>query len=797
MMLDEDDPENREPRCFGTSIDITSRPYLNGLPLIRDDLEIVGDAVKVIVHTEPFCEIVMPQSLPFRWQVTGPAGPVTLSARNTLRPHFHPTVAGDYEALLTYCPLTCRNGTVESITGDIPPQSAKLKFQIVNELPLPPDTEPVLNSLASGNITCVDSSGATVECVDTDHLKRQTKCGLRNSSFGPQLVPVHPWVNQSSYQLVEGQVVASKMSGIDAEINHSSHDAIAEVKPDPRYVKLKVPAEKGVEKEAIDIEWESNSFPGPMRPLPGDRVSAFGFHTYDCHHHDDRFHILAELHPLVLTAVHRKRPIQIPNGFGGLGNNIYIPGIITDIWANRRAGEMTSNCSTSGMHQANVNDNVDGACIRSPHPLERQFTFHIYLPPNPQKRLAAAGVSAPPAPLYVNVERASSGAPMPRVDVVAPGGVTSLTVTVDLTGYSEMEYSARIVAGWIQPSPDNWGLERWKVGIEAIDIKDDHDTFFPNDDGDWVFWAAINNRDKEWTRLLDGGGVTGFHNFGGRPFETESPDADRSLGPHLLLFHPRPVDFPGHALEDLNRSFLIHSSGYDAELFDDPTGEVNNLIRLGSIPATSRQNVQGFSDKGDYILHYFFEDMGTVLPNLSAAGKALASTFTVRPREARCTRVSNRGCVLFPEASVAQAWHPLLARIHPGEPALVGSDFAVFKPQEPEELGFTGMSKLELMNSLIRAKEADPQRVEQFMIELRQEFDAVRGTQMEREFAKALPVLKASLPPDLWQRHFSDIDPTRVGRSSRWLWVIIVTAIVIILAAAAFRFFRRPSVRTA
>ena len=276
MIMDEEDHEHHEPRCFETSIEVTSRPYLNGLPLIRDDLEIVGDAVKVIVHSEPSCDVEIPQSLPFRWQVTGPAGPVSLNARNTLRPHFHPTVAGDYEALLTYCPQTCRNGTVESITADIPPQSAKLKFQIVNELPLPPDTEPVLNSLASDSpITCVDSSGATVDCVDSDLLKRQMKCStVTNSSLDdPQLVPIHPWVNQRSYQLVEGKVIASRMSGIDNELNHSSHDAIAEVVPDRKYAKLKVPAKNQVEKEAIDLEWESNSFPGPMRPLPGSRCS--------------------------------------------------------------------------------------------------------------------------------------------------------------------------------------------------------------------------------------------------------------------------------------------------------------------------------------------------------------------------------------------------------------------------------------------------------------------------------------------------------------------------------------------
>ena len=48
------------------------------------------------------------------------------------------------------------------------------------------------------------------------------------------------------------------------------------------------------------------------------------------------------------------------------------------------------------------------------------------------------------------------------------------------------------------------------------------------------------------------------------------------------------------------------------------------------------------------------------------------------------------------------------------------------------------------------------------MFELREEFDEVRGTAEAKEYARALPLLETSLPADLWQLHFGDIDPTPV-----------------------------------
>lgn len=122
--------------------------------------------------------------------------------------------------------------------------------------------------------------------------------------------------------------------------------------------------------------------------------------------------------------------------------------------------------------------------------------------------------------------------------------------------------------------------------------------------------------------------------------------------------------------------------------------------------------------------------------------------------------------------------------------------FPVFEPQEAEELGLTGISASELKNSLAKARDVDPQGVEQFLVELREEFDAVRGTKMESEFAKSLPMLKASIPADLWARHFGDIDPSNGGGRSRlWLWAAIGIFLAL-MACAVFWFFRRARART-
>ncbi|HEX6736720.1 MAG TPA: hypothetical protein VF310_00475, partial [Vicinamibacteria bacterium] len=233
---DDDDPGGPEV-CTEPLVDIAGSIYLNGLPLVQQDLELVGDAVQVTVEKPPYCHTATLLGLPYRWRVSGPTGAVTLTGGDTLRPHFHPALLGTYRAVLTYCPQTCSNWPVGgTLRVDVPPRSVELTFAVASELPVPPATEPVPTRFASDY--------PTIQWVALDNEERRRKCGLPGIAadwFTPQLVPTRPWTDQQNYQLVEGLVVGSRIAGHDNELNHSSHDAIVEVQPDGRYGMHKVP----------------------------------------------------------------------------------------------------------------------------------------------------------------------------------------------------------------------------------------------------------------------------------------------------------------------------------------------------------------------------------------------------------------------------------------------------------------------------------------------------------------------------------------------------------------------------
>jgi hypothetical protein len=122
-----------------------------------------------------------------------------------------------------------------------------------------------------------------------------------------------------------------------------------------------------------------------------------------------------------------------------------------------------------------------------------------------------------------------------------------------------------------------------------------------------------------------------------------------------------------------------------------------------------------------------------------------------------------RACLLFPEnEGLAADWHPLLAPTLPGDPELDWGAQAIFKPQGTETFGLTGVPLAVLGRSVTGTLARDRERVERFFSELFEEFDQVRGTPLEADFARALPPLEASLPADLWQRYLGAVDPTPV-----------------------------------
>src|SRR5690606_33464817 len=134
----------------------------------------------------------------------------------------------------------------------------------------------------------------------------------------------------------------------------------------------------------------------------------------------------------------------------------------TDIYINQQAGEVTNNCSDTGLHQPGhyiVTPQgvlaVTGACIRSPHPLNRVFTFNIFLPPRPQLTTKGA------VPLYTRIDAHPFGfstGPDPQLTVLGTPPNLYIQVSIDLTNFTGRTYTRRIRSGWALASPDNWGL---------------------------------------------------------------------------------------------------------------------------------------------------------------------------------------------------------------------------------------------------------------------------------------------------------------------------------------------------
>lgn len=715
-------------------------PFLNGLPVVDGQVELVGEQVKVLVQYPGSCgELDLTSSLPFVWRLTDPTGQnVPLMDGTTLRPNFRPTVAGTYVAKLTFCPNNCQN-----LDAGILPQSASTSFFVLTLAQISPETRPKLPT--------------RIATKPRNNLDNKCESSVFDDAGSPQLFTVENFKGSQNYGSVEGEVLRANISWKDNELNHTSHDIGIKVRPDPWFNHMMVAGH-----EDMEIEWESDYLPGPMRPSAGDRISAYGFYVYDCHHPPPA----TEIHPPVLTAVHRMRPVRIPDGWPAtdpLGAGIWVPGVLTDIWVNARAGEMTSNCSTTGLHRFDAEEPIPlfrNKCIRAPHPLRRAYTFQIYLPRNPAKRAAAAGMNAPSPPLMTEL-RNVSGAPACPVTIENLTGPTDdfLRVTVDLTNFTGETCAARIAAAWALPSADNYGLEAWNFGIVSMNVYEDHDW----GDGDWIFWASVNNRDKEWTRLLNENDVDDdddVYDFDGRPFETGlSETSGRSLGPHLLLFNP--IRFPGAPPQtDLTRSLEFHTSGYDAELKDNEVGGVFEVLTPDPF-ATSIGQVRRFSQMsttGDYRLNYFYRRLGPEpAPRLAAAGQRLVSAFTPNGG-ARCTRVRASLCLLLPDFTNIAAWHPAQTATTPGGPVLEWLAHPAFEPKEEEPGNFTEMPFSDVRKWIVATQKTNPERVREILSELAEEFQAVKGTKLEKDHARYLSALKPFVPTRLWRAHFARFD---------------------------------------
>lgn len=609
---------------------------------------------------------------------------VLLDTRGS-QPRLVPDVAGSYTVRLTACP----NGCQPPVSGAVPvaPTSRDLTLTIVDEFVYPPATEPVRPNQPPSNPS---------HFPDTDG-----KCGFSDDIgtadiTGPAWVTVGTWEGPEDYVLLEGIARAASTSRRDNVLNHHSQDFTVHVDPDPAMGRLLAEGQNG----EVEVEWETNELPDRVRPSRGDRVSAVGYFIHDCDHGAK-----TEIHPPVLLATHRARPVAVAES-AGRGDNVVVPGIVTEVWISKGGGEATDNCSRTGLHQSTGARGClpRDAGFNDGNPIQTRFEFHIYLPKNPRRILREAGFEVPPVPLYTAVSN-PDGSPGPAPTMVLDESGEFVTVTIDLTSFTGRAYSRRIDVAWAYAAPDNWQLRRWRLAVPLLDVHDDADNI-ARGDGDWKFWINVNNGAAEWTRVFDCEGcVHGRETFGGRGLET-GRDGPGSLGPDLMLF-PR-------------QRLSLFADGYETDwIYADSTGTAS-VVRppsSGEFRVRSHCRRSGPSGCGEYTLFYRLDDQGPFgAAQLSADARRIYEAYTIRP--------SSGSLPDLPPTSTL----PAIEDVVLGD-ALVRVDlddtrFISAGELEPASLG--DISDRDFAASIVALGERDPAAQAAFLRELVEEVNEVR-----------------------------------------------------------------------
>lgn len=530
----------------------------------------------------------LPSETPRRWTLLSqPIGSdigIEVTATSVRLPM---PVPGNYTVELEVCPGDCVVPGPDGNTFPMVPSKAIITIRAEAELPLRVQERPVLPPSAMVPAPRLDLSDSQRDCM----------CQGGGGFSHPQWVTVSPWAGANDYKLVEGSVVAAWPSTRASLLNHDLafnggdwyviNDVAMTVSPDPRYHDLlSMKPESQANPHLLTCEAQYDTVPDRFCLVEGDRVSLWGFWVLDC----GREPFYTAIHPAVGWAVHRNRPVRIPDNAtftfdlvtnmvtSTAGNNLYVPGVVSDLWFNSDTGGATGGDPSSLAQPAQSPSCVGGANITQ-SPIQREYDFNIYLPKNPSQVFAEVGITKPRAPLHVSISN-PSGSPGPdptfsRVTETVNGvAYEFLRVHLDLRGHSHSNYSRRIEAAWVYPKADNWGLEQWRVTLDKLDVYDDLDSKlrFPGSDGDWVLWMMLPGADQSWTRIRDGINNTHGTVTFDPPWQTGSADPvihraplaldpQRRLGPDVLTF---------------NRSVSFWLGGFEADEAGDPDagGEV-------------------------------------------------------------------------------------------------------------------------------------------------------------------------------------------------------------------------------
>ena len=713
----------------------------------------------------PACDTQVADVTNTAWELIArpPGSSASISHTGNFNGRFTPDVDGSYTVRFIACPQICSMVFTGLTAFDLEAVTVDASFTTAGALPYPPQTDVVVPPFTPG---CgIRNQYPCDEPVNLTLSDRTYECNDGGGVVDPQWVSVPHWTGPQDYETAEGKVEKSWISRKDDPFNHDTQDANVEVLLDSPYRYLLSPdPENPAKPYDLGVEWESGSWPDQYRPTLNDRVSVFGYWVLDCGH--DPFY--TEIHPAVGVAVHRARPVPLPESLG-LGSNVYAPGVVSDIYFNKNAGEITSNCSWTGLHQSGP----DGACIPvaddgGPNPIQRVYNYNIYLPPNPHDTLTRAGKSdAPDVGLYINSEFPSGVNPI--IQTIETDELTYLHVELNLENYSGDTLSGRITAAWEYPSPDNWGMKQYEVDINSLDVHEDSDVTCHNDacgfvgiqwGGDWRLWTNIPNTDQEWSRIVNCDDCTfddETYDFswdtqiGPIPWKTGA--TTHNLGPTVKLF-------PGQL-------FSIQFTGYDddgAETSDD-LGMISNIFPPpDNITNYWPKNYCTDSDPeiedpvfgvdisashcSDYNVNYQIRPQGGIDATLTPAGQALYDASLVRPSDLQCHQLIITRCWdTTPSVLDFEDSNP--NGMHPAGPKHVNT-LGVFEPAEEEEFGWDDIDPEHLKQTL---QDASPAQRNGFFDEFGQEMHTLLH---DDHPAWEFVVLEGVLTPQQWQQHFGN-----------------------------------------
>ena len=231
---------------------------VDGLPVRGNTVDIDARTAKIVAVTRDCDTTLFPlPSGELSWELTRrPSGSTAaLAGTSSLVARLLLDRTGTYEIRFTACP----GGCVVPQHPQAQAATASVVLEAVDELALPPESEPVPPTGAPTSPTNVED-----------------KCPTFADSLNAAWLTVRPWRGADDYELLEGVVSESRVASTDNDSNHHSMDVNVIVRPDPRHRRL-----LGRGQDKLEIEWERNFYPEGFGPsvATGSRRWATGSTT--------------------------------------------------------------------------------------------------------------------------------------------------------------------------------------------------------------------------------------------------------------------------------------------------------------------------------------------------------------------------------------------------------------------------------------------------------------------------------------------------------------------------------------